>query len=382
MTGDRRDFFSNVLTLGAMPSMLAMLTQTAAAASDTGSQLDLDTYKFWTQAVRKPSMTFAETGRLPVARGSEDTEMLYYSADTGFVRATDTQLAKLLLPKGDINVSVSMDTLRPSAAHIKMMSDSGSGSLRVDLKQAKPLRELPDTLSWSSIGTLNTASAAPSGFQSVTFDPKSSWGASKLVPLVDGIGFWAWNFNVQQGQSHFSAMLSKIGGALTGTKPLRGTGKANTANASAAGSSNTSAPGSGTSFTAASVAAQAFNIVGIGLPSIAASALHVVDMMYGFLQSQGGGKAQPVFQMPDQALIASQDARQAFAGRAMHLVPGQYVIVPNLIVKDLLEQKYKLLDYALVPSATSDADKDDAMASTLPDTAYATVSVGVSVSTG
>ena len=85
--------------------------------------------------------------------------------------------------------------------------------------------------------------------------------------------------------------------------------------------------------------------------------------------------------MQDQAPSLHKMPVETFAGRAIHLIPGQYVIVPSLNVRDLLDQKYKLLDYALVPSATTSAEKDEAMTDTLPDSAYATVSVGVSPST-
>jgi hypothetical protein len=64
----------------------------------------------------------------------------------------------------------------------------------------------------------------------------------------------------------------------------------------------------------------------------------------------------------------------------VHLLPGEYLIVPSTSVRDLLGQKYKLLDSALVPSDTTDAQKEDALPTTLPDTAYATIRVAVSPS--
>jgi hypothetical protein len=386
MATDRRDFFSTVMALGAVPALLEMLPAVAQAqAAGATADMDLDTYKFWTQSVRTPSLSFAQTGRLPLARGIEETEILYYSTDTGFVRSTDPQLDKLLLPKGDTNMSVSMDTLRPAAAHIKLMRNSGSGSLRLDLKQAKPLPQLWDTLNWSSIGTLTGSGSDSAPFQSLTYDPKSTWGNSKLVPLVDGVGFWAWNLNVQAGQSRFAQMLTEIGSALSGAQSAgvgaKGSGskKASvTGNVATAANSASTAGGAAASPLISSTVKSALTLVGIGLPSIASTALHVVDFIYGFLSSQGGGKPQAVFQMQDQVVLATQDARQTYAGRAVHLISGQYLIVPSLSVKDLLAQNYKILDYALVPTAATNAEKDEAMASTLVDVPYAVVSVGIS----
>ncbi len=382
MATDRRDFLSAAMALGATPALLEMLPAVAQAqAGGATADIDLETYRFWTQTVRNPSLNFAQTGRLPLARGNEETEILFYSTDTGFVRATDPQLDKLLAPKGNTNVSVSMDTLRPAAAHIKIMRNSGSGSLRLDLKQGKPLPQLSDTLSWSSIGTLTCNNSNSEPFQSLSFDPKSTWGNSKLVPLVDGVGFWAWNLNVQPGQSRFSSMLATIGSVLSGAQSAGLGAKPKSGEAG----KSTAAAGTATTAGATAVAPiisgtvkTALTLIGIGLPSIATTALHVVDYIYGFLSSQGGGKPQAVFQMQDQVVLATQDARQTYAGRAVHLIAGQYLIVPSVAVKDLLAQNYKIIDYALVPSAATDADKDEAMASTLVDVPYATVSVGIS----
>ena len=389
MTTDRRDFFSTVLALGATPALLQLLPEMAQAASAApDASMDMDTYKFWTQTVRRPSVSFTQTGKLPVARGAEPSVMLFYSQNTGFVRAHDEQLISQMQKTGDVTVSVAMETLRPAAAHIKMLRENGSGSLRVDLRQAVPMHPLSDTLSWSSMGTIAGA-AAPGGmgYQNLSYDPKATWGASKLVPLVNGVGFWAWNMNVQPGQSKFAMMLSKIGEYLPGTSSKsKGKGEAGASGSSSSGgpiinngasSGTSSAPAPSTTPISGPVK-EILGFVGVGLPSIAGTALHVVDAIYGFMQSQGGGKADTVFEFQDQMMYATQDARQKYADAGVHLLAGEYVIVPSTAVRDLLGQKYKLLDSALVPADTTDAQKDDALPTTLPDTAYATIRVAVS----
>jgi hypothetical protein len=386
---DRRDFFSTVLALGATPALLQLLPELAhAAAAAPDASMDLETYKFWTQTVRRPSVSFTQTGKIPSARGAEPSVMLYYSEKTGFLRAHDEQLISQMQGSGDVTVSVAMETLRPAAAHIKMMRENGSGSLRVDLRQALPMHPLSDTLSWSSMGTIaGSADAAGIGYQNLSYDPKATWGASKLVPLVSGVGFWAWNMNVQPGQSKFAMMLSKIGNLLPGMT-TKTKGKAGASGASAGGPTFSGQASSGTEGASSSApqttttisgpVKQILGFVGIGLPSIAGTALHVVDAIYGFMQSQGGGKPDTVFEFQDQMMFATQDARQKYADPGVHLLPGEYVIVPSTSVRDLLGQKYKLLDSALVPSDTTDAQKDDALPTTLPDTPYATIRVAVS----
>jgi hypothetical protein len=392
MTTDRRDFFSTVLALGATPALLQLMPELAhAATAAPDASMDLDTYKFWTQTVRRPSVSFTQTGKIPSARGTEPSVMLYYSEKTGFLRAHDEQLLSQMQGSGDVTVSVAMETLRPAAAHIKMMRDNGSGSLRVDLRQALPMHPLSDTLSWSSMGTIaGAATPAGIGYQNLSYDPKATWGASKLVPLVNGVGFWAWNMNVQPGQSKFAMMLAKIGNFLPGTTSSakgatsgKGSGGPTTSTQAAASSDSgtSSAPASAASTTPISgPVKQILGFVGVGLPSIAGTALHVVDAIYGFMQSQGGGKPDTVFEFQDQMMFATQDARQKYADPGVHLLPGEYLIVPSTSVRDLLGQKYKLLDSALVPSDTTDAQKEDALPTTLPDTAYATIRVAVSPS--
>jgi hypothetical protein len=392
MTTDRRDFFSTVLALGATPALLQFLPEMAqAAAAAPDASMDMDTYKFWTQTVRRPSVSFTQTGKIPSARGAEPSVMLYYSDKTGFLRAHDQQLISQMQGNGDVTVSVAMETLRPAASHIKMMRENGSGSLRVDLRQAVPMHPLSDTLSWSSMGTIaGAADAGAIGYQNLSYDPKATWGASKLVPLVNGVGFWAWNMNVQPGQSKFAMMLSKIGNLLPGTSTKSAGSGTSTGSAGANGGIGPSTGTAGTSSGSTSAPAttisgpvkQILGFVGIGLPSIAGTALHVVDAIYGFMQSQGGGKPDTVFEFQDQMMYATQDARQKYADPGVHLLPGEYVIVPSTSVRDLLGQKYKLLDSALVPSDTTDAQKDEALPATLPDTAYATIRVAVSPMTG
>lgn len=390
MTTDRRDFFSTVLALGATPALLQLLPEIAHAASAApDASIDMDTYKFWTQTVRRPSVSFTQTGKLPLSRGAEPSVMLFYSKDTGFVRAHDEMLIPQMQPTGDVTVSVAMETLRPAATHIKMMRENGSGSLRVDLRQAMPMHPLSDTLSWSSMGTIaGAADPGGIGYQNLSYDPKATWGASKLVPLVNGLGFWAWNMNVQPGQSKFAMMLAKIGEFLPGTaSKTKGKGAGGASGGAAtggptivnsSGTGSSSAPAGAASTTPISgPVKEILGFVGVGLPSIAGTALHVVDAIYGFLQAQGGGKADTVFEFQDQMMYATQDARQKYADPGVHLVKGEYVIVPSTAVRELLSQHYMLLDSALVPTGTADADKDDALPKTLPDTPYATIRVAV-----
>jgi len=188
------------------------------------------------------------------------------------------------------------------------------------------------------------------------------------VPLVNGVGFWAWNMNVQPGQSKFAMMLSKIGNLLPGTSTKSAGSGTSTGSAGANGGIG---PAPARRAPAAGALAPGNDNLRPGQtdsglrrywPAIyRRNCLHVVDAIYGFMQSQGGGKPDTVFEFQDQMMYATQDARQKYADPGVHLLPGEYVIVPSTSVRDLLGQKYKLLDSALVPSDTTDAQKDEAL---------------------
>jgi len=144
--------------------------------------------------VHEPSQSFAEHGRIVASRGlnlPSEAEFLFYSADTGFVRATstgsETPVTKTLLEKGDTSLLLSVDTIRPSEEHMQKLLSQKSGSLRVDLKQAFPMQQLYETLNWSASAAMFPNENVFSGYHQIAFDPKSTWGQARRVPLPAGL---------------------------------------------------------------------------------------------------------------------------------------------------------------------------------------------------
>lgn len=371
MEFNRRDLLAASLALGASPLLAPLAhacTEELAAAQD--QEVDRSTLDFWTSQVRRPSQEFAETGRLPSAptgshfaaqnpdAAQSTAEYLYYSQDTGFVRATDTTannpLFGQLLDKGDAAVLFSVDTIRPSDPHMKILLEAKNGSVRIDMKQAKPLPDLFETLNWSAIASLFPNSEY-SGYHDLQFDPKTTWGPNKKVPLPQGIGFWSWNFCTQPKPSFW---MQAMGLLFTQMK-----GKGSSVGSAIKSSIGSNATGIGKL------------VLGLGFPAIASTALDALDNIFASMISTK--KTEWILRNADTPLIATKDARQSNPGRAVALRSGSYVIVPEAKADAILSGKYELMNGYLVPPNTDPNQLSDAAKNTLKDTSYIALSTMV-----
>jgi|GEM_PF-2622707 len=366
MNMDRRSLLaSTAFAIGLSGTLPAQLL--AQAVAEPEGPFDEATFNFWTGKVRQPSQFFAQRGTLPTKqRGLPvpgEADFLFFNPETGgFEVATDSAFGeKGLVGKGDVSVSMSVDTIRLSSTHRQIVKGNGTGSLRVDIKQGRPLHLLSETLNWSAIGNFKGENAGD--FHTLGFDPKSTWGPSKQVPLASGIGFWAWNFSVQKGASKWSQLLQSIAGMIP---DFFSKSKSDDSGSSSSRKSR------GGGFVKAAV-----SVLGMGLPAIAETAFNNIDVIYGFLHGQTSSKPEQVFVMEDTPLLATQEARQQHHGRALALKPGTYLIVPSTSISNVLSGKYILQDYALVPQGTKPAEKNDALEHTLEDLSYCAVSVDV-----
>src|SRR5438105_2602704 len=94
MAIQRRD-----LLLSALPVSASLLLQASAGVSKGEEDLanapfDQDTYRFWTSEVHEPSQAFQQHGKIVSQRGASvpnEAEFLFYSSETGFVRAASTE---------------------------------------------------------------------------------------------------------------------------------------------------------------------------------------------------------------------------------------------------------------------------------------------------
>lgn len=368
---NRRDLFLASLALGASPLLAPVAELFAAETSDPQTEIDRATLDFWTSQVRRPSQEFTENGRLPsaptgvrfaapTASASEsNAEYLFYSKETGFLRAADTAadnpLFSNLIEKGDAAVVFSVDTIRPSDPHMKLLMQSKNGSVRIDMKQAKPLPDLYETLNWSAIASLFPNNQY-SGYHDLQFDPKTTWGPNKRVPLPQGIGFWSWNFSTQPKPSVWTDAMNLIFNRTKGKGSQLGSGIVSSFLGSATGLGKL--------------------VLGLGFPAIANTALNALDNLFGSMISTN--KTDWILRNQDTPLIATKDARQANPGRAVALGSGSYVILPEAKADSLLSGKYELLNGYIVPSGTEEKDLSEELEQhTLNDTTYIALSATV-----
>ncbi len=365
MALDRRDLLRAALASGAFPFLAPVLDSLdAAAQSSSAAEFDRQAYEFWTSQVSQPSRIFYEEGRLPSARGSvlaNPVEVLAYSAATGFTRASSTDpndpMFSGLVDKGDVTVLLSVDAIRPSDSDLTKILAAKNGSIRVDIKQGAAMQHLSEPLNWSAIASLFPNSQYM-GYRDIAFDPKSTWGPSKSVPLTSGIGFWCWNFSMQPKPGMWADVMQKLQGML----PKSGGSSATpTAAASATSSASTSASSTTPPKSGGAVASLEKMVMGIGLPSIATTALQAFDQLFGYLQSSS--KTEWILQGTDTPVVASKDARQNNPGRAIALKSGSYVVVGESDVDAIMTGNYQLTDGFIVPKVTSGT----------PDTSEATI---------
>ena len=368
MSIDRRNLLWSALPLSAALFLEANLKPLAAQSSVEAPSFDQDTYDFWTSHVSQASQAFAEHGKIVSTRGlnlQNEAEFLFYSEDTGFVRAastsSDTPVSKTLLEKGDASLLLSVDTVRPSAAQMKKIWDQKNGSLRIDLKQAMPLLQLSETLNWSAIASLFPGEQPFASYHEIMFDPKSTWGQAKKVPLAGGIGFWSWNFSTQVKPSIWTQVMGMLMGQVTG----------------ALGGALGDGGGSDSPKAGKKAKGAVKTVLGLGLPSIATTALGAFNDLFGSMFSKGSPKNEWIIHNADTPLLATQDARQKHPGHAVALRSGSYVVVGAEHTQQLLSGKFALRDGFVVPPDTKEADLDEAGRSTVPEISYIALSTVV-----
>jgi hypothetical protein len=364
----RRDLLLSTLPVSAAFFLEGGLRPLAGTAQDVEQAgFDRDTYNFWTAQVHEPSQSFADHGRIVSSRGQNlpsEAEFLFYSADTGFVRATstgsETPVTKTLLEKGDTSLLLSVDTIRPSQEHMQRLVSQKNGSLRVDLKQAFPLQQLSETLNWSAIAAMFPNESVFSGYHQIAFDPKSTWGQARKVPLPAGVGFWSWNFSSQPKPSMWSQVMGMIAGNKKGGDDSDSEGDGN--NSSKAGKK---------------VKALGATVLGLGMPAIAKTALSAFNELFGSMLAKGSPKTDWIIHNADTPLLATKESRQKHPGRAVALRSGSYLVVATTDTQQLLAGRYQLKDGVVVPVDTKDADLDAAAKSTLPEVSYIALSTVV-----
>jgi hypothetical protein len=332
----RRDIFGTLVAAGTLHaagllSGAADFDTSMNGSQDQSTSGERATYDFWSQDIRNPDLGATRAigqGNAPRAT------CVYFDRNHGFVTGSDIGDVGLV-DKGDLNVVVNVDHIRPSTQDQARLVNLEAGSLRIDLQQASPIPSLPERLAWSSIAGLLPENKKLPPLKEMTFDPASTWGKLQSVPLPDGGGLWAWNFFGQNRKSNWMKLLDGIRNNQGLLLP----------------------------------------IFGLGLPAMAITALTTIDKVVAGL-TKGAG-TEWLFQSSDMYIYATKQARDSFEGSKMRLKQGVYIIMPTDHLSILAKQQSKLIikDGLIVPAGTSSLEVYDAAKATIPDVTYITVGV-------
>jgi hypothetical protein len=341
---NRRDLISLAPVLGASSAVGALTLLTSCGSSGVQSQEaksvpDADqqaAYDFWTKDIRDPeSVSKKGVGGTAAPRAS----IVYFDPDNGFLAGSDIANGdKDLADKGDLDIIVNVDHIRPSTADQTRFANLEGGSLRIDVQQTAPLPTLAERLAWTAVAGFLPENKKLPALKEMTFDPGATWGKLQTVPLPGGGGRWTWNFFLQRKQSRWMQIFDVI-----------------------RRNKNLLIP-----------------IFGLGLPAIAITALNTVDSIVGELTKDE--RTDWLFQSPDSYFYATKDARDSFAGTKLRLRgdkegKGMYVVLPSDQLSNFGKQAKDLVvkDGLIVPKNTSGLDIEAAAKTTIPEITYLTV---------
>jgi hypothetical protein len=348
----RRTFLEEALAAGALTSLLpASGTARSGVEPDQAreafpARTDIPEHgatEFWNQFYLPVDPT------VPKSRGprvhippSERQVTFLHAGSNGLRYADDIAEDELLDYPGDVQVSIVVGQFRPGDADQDFLKHVPPSQLRVDCVQNKPYRDLLAPLAWCAMASLkaNQAGKLPSldalGFNA----PNALSGVTKIL-LPGGSGKMAVNLYVTKGQSMIDKILKEA-------------------------------------LQLAPAVAQVMNF-----PAISVPALRTFSEIFGALEERSSFlmNSQLTDVVATKQAIADPDRAVSY----LHLIAGEYVLVPKAHVDELkphlgglqLQQGY------LVANDAKQSDpltmrKDQAV----PGVTYATLKISVSPATG
>jgi len=313
-----------------LAALVGTLQQDSAEQDDPHSQANDD---FWNQNIRNPE---SGNARSISPNAAPRAMFVYFDSAHGFVTGSDIGDSGLA-DRGDAHLIVNVDHIHPSVKDQARFANLQGGSLRIDLQQQKPLPSLSERLAWTAIATIMPENKKLPPLKEMTFDPGTTWGKMQTVPINGGGAFWTWNFFTQQSKGRWMQLFDTI-------RKSRGL---------------------------------ATQILGIGLPAIAITALNTVDTIVAGLTKDTGSNW--LFQSSDTFIYTTKEARDSFEGSKLRLRQGMYVIIPSDQMASFSKQQSKLVikDGLIVPANTSSLDVYEAAKEVIQDVTYLTVGVTV-----
>jgi hypothetical protein len=361
MPNRRRDFFKDLLAIGALQSVAVLPISTGMMAAllgqdsarDTNPEFDADAYNFWAAFLSSDAEPITSSAgqargkRSGLTADNENQPIFLHHGTEGFKNAAELDPSQLA-PEGDVMISVNTSTIKSGLEDQAIFEKLQNAQLRVDIAQKTAILPIVEAMAYTVVAGMRSvqsqATSAQKGaatkpkitIQNVSLDSDTAWQKMQNIPLPGGEGRWAFNLEAQKKDSLFGKVLQNL---------LKETGL--------------------------------FAPV-IGLPGIVMSALQSFNLLYGAMHAQPVSimKGNPVRVFATQEAYQKTGAPGSVTG--ILLQSGTYIVIP---AKQLPPPKQldelTVMQGRVVPPKTSIEALDAVAADTLKDVTYATFDVEV-----
>jgi hypothetical protein len=348
----RRTFLEQALAAGALTNLLPAAAGAGTGVESARPQAGLPTRadipehgatEFWNQFYLPVDPTAPKSrGPRPHIPPSERQVTFLHAGSNGLRYADDIAEDELLDYPGDVQISMVLGQFRPGTADQELLKRGQGSQLRVDCVQNKPYRDLLAPLAWCAMASLKTNQAGklPS-LDSLGFNaPNAMSGVTKIL-LPGGSGKLAVNLYLTKGQSLVDKILKEA-------------------------------------LQLAPAVAQVMNF-----PAISVPALRTFSEIFGALEERASFIMNS--QLTDVVATRQALADPDRAASYLHLIAGEYVLVPQAHVDELKPHlgALQLKQGYLVASDAAAQDPIQTRAEqAVPDVTYATLRISVSPATG
>jgi hypothetical protein len=383
MSKTRREFFRDLLAVGAVPGFFASpaaarllgALDDPSAAQELNPDFDPKAYEFWSGFLSSDAKPIVRMTRGGGGESNLQPVFWHFNDKDGFRNAAALDANKLI-PKGDVVVAVNTSAIKIAPQDQSTFDRLQNAQVRVDMAQKSSI--LPSVIeplaytfvsgmksglskpkptgsasgsssksgtggsskTGSGKGSKSSSSRKSSSVQSIGVSDDPTWQKMQNILLPAGQGRWALNLEAQKKDSLFHKIIQTIIGGLDQFAPL------------------------------------------IGLPGIAMTALQSFNALYGAIHSM----PVQIIKSNPQRVFATQDAVQKTGSpesvSGLMLNSGTYVLIPanRAPAPDQLRNLHVIQGRVVPQEVKREAqgpDVDAAAAETLPGVTYVTFEIEV-----
>ena len=383
MPKTRREFFTDMLAIGAVPGFLASpaaarvlsALDDPSAAQELNPEFDPKAYEFWSGFLSTDAEPIVHLSRGRGGEGNVQPVFWHFNDRDGFRNAAALDTTKLI-GQGDVVVALNTSAIKIAPQDQSTFDRLQNAQVRVDVAQKNGiLPSVLEPLAYTFVSGMKSSFGKPkpkgtasggssksgsgssaksgtgssprsgsgeksSSVQSISVSDDPTWQKMQNILLPGGQGRWALNLEAQKKDSLFHKIIQTVIGGVDQFAPL------------------------------------------IGLPGIAVTALQSFNALYGAIHSM----PVQIIKSNPQRVFATQDAVQKTGSpesvSGLMLNSGTYVLIPanRAPAPDQLKNLH-VIQGRVVPQEvkreTQGPDIDAAAAETLPGVTYVTFEIEV-----